>query len=68
MINWIFWAVPEKYVMRYLITGYLALFLIPNYVFGLYFTKLGFIVNFIWYDIIFYGWVRFKEAMERMNK
>ena len=38
MINWIFWAVPEKYVMRYLITGYLALFLIPNYVFGLYFT------------------------------
>ncbi len=68
MLNWIFWAIPEKYVMRYLFTAYLALFFIPNYLFGLYFTKLGLIVNLLWYDMIFYGWVRFKEALERMNK
>ena len=66
--NWLFWAIPEKYIMKYLVTLWLALFIIPQYFFGLYYTKLGFIVNFFWYDLIFYGWVKFKEAMEKDNR
>jgi len=30
----------------------------------LHFTKLGFIINLLWYDLVFYGWVRAKQAME----
>ena len=64
MLNWIFWAVPPEHVRRYLITMWLALFIIPGYIFGLHLTKLGFIINLLWYDLVFYGWVRFKQMME----
>ena len=62
--NWVFWAIPPQYVKRYLITLWLLLFILPGYFFGLQLTKLGIIVNVLWYDIIFYGWVKFKEKLE----
>ena len=61
--NWLFWAIPEKYVQRWCIGLLLLLYFIP-FVFGIYYTKLGIIVNLIWYDVIFYGWVKVKEATE----
>ena len=63
MLNWIFWAIPREYVRRYFITLWLVMFIIPNYIFGLYFTKIGFIINLLWYDMIFYGWVRVKQTL-----
>jgi len=63
MLNWIFWAIPREYVKRYFITLWLVMFIIPNYIFGLYFTKIGFIINLLWYDMIFYGWVRVKQTL-----
>ena len=63
MLNWLFWAIPPQYVKRYLITLWMVMFIIPNYVFGLYFTKIGFIINLLWYDMIFYGWVRVKQTL-----
>ncbi len=68
MLNWIFWAIPREYVRRYFITLWLVMFIIPNYIFGLYFTKVGFIINLLWYDMIFYGWVRVKQTLEGDNK
>ena len=62
--NWLYWAVPEKYAMKYIVILWLALFLIPYYIFGLYYTKLGIILNLIWYDLIFYGWVKAKQRVE----
>ena len=62
--NWLFWAVPEKYVMRYIVILWVALILIPHYIFGLYYTKLGIILNLVWYDLIFYGWVKAKQRAE----
>ncbi len=64
MLNWIFWSVPQEYVRRYIITLWLVMFVIPPYLFGLHFTKIGFIVNLLWYDLIFYGWVRVKEQLK----
>ena len=64
IMNWLFWAVPEKYVMRYIVILWVALILIPSYIFGLYYTKLGIILNLIWYDLIFYGWVKAKQRAE----
>jgi hypothetical protein len=61
--NWLLWAVPEKYVKRYLFTLWLVMFVIPGYLFGLHFTKLGFIINLLWYDVVFYGWVRVKQTL-----
>jgi len=63
MINWVFWAIPEKYIMRYVVTLWFVMFVIPQYFFGLQFTKLGFVVNFLWYDLIFYGWVKVKQKL-----
>ena len=31
---------------------------------GVRLTILGLFINFLWYDIIFYGWLKFKERME----
>ena len=62
--NWLFWAVPEKYAMKYIVILWIALFLVPYYIFGLYYTILGIMLNLIRYDLIFYGWVRAKQRLE----
>ena len=64
IMNWLFWAVPEKYAMKYIVILWVALILIPSYIFGLYYTKLGIILNLVWYDLIFYGWVKAKQRAE----
>ena len=61
--NWLLWAIPDQYVKRYLITLWLVMFVIPGYLLGMHFTKLGFVVNLLWYDLIFYGWVRVKQQL-----
>jgi len=61
--NWILWAIPEQYVKRYLITLWLVMFVIPGYLLGMHFTKLGFVINLLWYDLIFYGWVKVKQQL-----
>ena len=62
--NWIFWAIPPEYVRRYFITLWLVLFFLPRVFLGVRLTILGLFINFLWYDIIFYGWLKFKERME----
>ncbi len=64
MLNWIFWAVPREYIRRYFITLWLVLFFMPAFFLGVRLTMLGLLVNFLWYDIVFYGWVKFKERLE----
>ena len=61
--NWILWAIPEQYVKRYLITLWMVMFVIPGYLLGMHFTKLGFVINLLWYDLIFYGWVKVKQQL-----
>jgi len=62
--NWIFWAIPPEYMRRYFITLWLVLFFLPGLFLGVRLTILGLFINFLWYDIIFYGWLKFKERME----
>jgi len=63
MGNWILWAIPHQYVRRYLFTLWLVMFVLPQYLLGLQFTKFGFVINLLWYDLIFYGWVRVKQQL-----
>ena len=37
------------------------MFVLPAFV-GLYFTKAGFIFNWLWFDLIFYGYVKMKQS------
>ena len=67
-MNWIYWTVPQKHFKRYLITLVLVMFILPQYVFGVMYTMLGFLINLIWFDLIFYGWVKIRDEMERMDK
>jgi hypothetical protein len=64
MLNWIFWTIPTQYLKTYFITLWLVLFFLPGVLMGVRLTILGLVVNFLWYDIIFYGWVKFKERLE----
>ena len=59
--SWLWWTVPQDQVRRYIVMMILVMFMIPNYIFGIQFTKLGFLLNLIWYDIIFYSWYRMKK-------
>jgi|TARA_E500000178_G_C16356841_1_gene459909 hypothetical protein len=68
MLNWIFWAIPREYIRRYLITLWLVLFFMPALFLGVRLTMLGLLVNFLWFDIVFYGWVKFKEKLEEKIK
>lgn len=67
-MNWIYWTVPKKYVRRYLVMLALVLVIIPQFIFGIMYTTLGFLVNLIWFDLIFYVWVRAREQLERMDE
>ena len=64
MLNWIFWAIPREYMKRYFVTLWLVLFFLPGLLLGVRLTMLGLLINFLWYDIVFYGWVKFKEKLE----
>ncbi len=60
MTRWIFWAVPEPMAERYAIGLILLIYVFPS-LFGVYYTKIGAIINILWYDIIFYVFSRAKE-------
>ncbi len=62
-MNWLYWYVPDSYVKRYIIMMILIMFVIPNALFGVYYTMIGFLVNLIWYDLIFYMWIKAKEKL-----
>ena len=64
-MNWILWTVPQKHVKRYLVWMAFIMFIIPNYIFGIYYTVVGFLINLIWFDLVFYGWAKVKDQIER---
>ena len=49
---------------RYFVTLWLVLFFLPGMLLGVRLTMLGLLVNFLWYDLVFYGWVKFKAKLE----
>ena len=63
--HWFWWTIPIKYIKTYFIMLSLIMFILPFYFFGFYYTTLGFLINFVWYDIVFYGWVKVRESIER---
>lgn len=58
MNNWLYWSVPERFVRSYVFIMFLVMVFIPNYVFGINYTPAGFLVNLIWFDLVFYHWAK----------
>ena len=51
---------PEPMAKRYAIGLILLIYVFPS-LFGVHYTKLGAVMNILWYDIIFYVFSRAKE-------
>jgi len=61
MNNWLYWSIPERFVRQYLWIMFLVMIFIPKYLFGITYTTMGFLLNLIWFDVIFYHWAKNRE-------
>jgi hypothetical protein len=63
MINWLFYTIPANKRLHYLICLWVALVIMPQYVLGMIFTIPMQFLNFIFYDIVYYVFLK----MEKFN-
>ena len=62
--NWFTWQVPEPRLNQYLFYMIMVVFVVP-YIAGIMFTSLGYLLNVLWFDMIFYMWHKNKELIEK---
>ena len=62
--SWFTWQVPEARLNQYLFYMVMVVFVVP-YIAGIMFTSLGYLLNVLWFDMIFYMWLRNKELIEK---
>ena len=67
MTRWMFWAVPESMAKRYAFGLVLLIYIFPT-LFGIYYTKVGALINILWYDIIFYMFSKSKQNRKDDNE
>ena len=65
MHNWLNWWVPNERVFNYMFFLFLGLYLLPS-IMGIRFTMLGYVVNLIWLDALYY-W-SYKKAEELKDR
>lgn len=67
MINWIFWTIPDYKLQHYFILMFMILVLIPKLL-GVQFTTLGYLMNYILFDFLYYRMLIIEEKIrERMK-
>ncbi len=62
--SWFTWQVPEARLNQYLFYMVMVVFIVP-YIAGIMFTSLGYLLNVLWFDMIFYMWLRNQELIEK---
>ena len=55
MEKWFWWGIPTKYTNRYIFLMVMVFFILPLLT-GLRYTSIGYIVNFLFADVMFYRW------------
>jgi len=65
--RWITWAVPTNLAKTYVLTMFLAMWVLPRYFFGLQFTTLGWFINLLWFDFVFFMWYKMKITIEKIK-
>ena len=58
-LEWSSWPVPYNFIKQYIILMLCVLFLFPK-IFGLQLTLLGYVINYLWADFMFYVWYKAK--------
>ena len=62
--SWFTWQVPEARLNQYLFYMVMVVFIVP-YIAGIMFTSLGYLLNVLWFDMIFYMWFKNKELIKK---
>ena len=65
MNEWLYWSVPGERISHYLFFMWMAIFLLP-FLFGLRLTLLGYFMNVLWVDFIYY--ISYKRVQQLKNK
>ena len=65
--NWLYWSVPAEKARHYIIIMTVMMFIVPTYLFGIRFTSLGYLMNFLLYDALYYVTYRIEQAMKGKN-
>ena len=58
-LEWSSWSVPPDFIKQYIILMLGVLFIFPKIV-GLQLTLLGYVINYLWADFMFYVWYKAK--------
>ena len=64
MMRWLFWQVPDERVNHYIFFMFVAIFVLP-WLMNVRFTSLGYFLNIVWLDIIYYWSYRFSQKINR---
>ena len=62
--NWLYWSVPAEKARHYIIIMTVMMVIVPTYLFGIRFTSLGYLLNFLLYDALYYVTYRIEQAMK----
>ena len=62
--NWLYWSVPAEKARHYIIIMTIMMVIVPTYLFGIHFTSLGYLMNFLLYDALYYVTYRIEQAMK----
>ena len=61
MHKWLMWGIPYTYIRHYLWLMIGILFILPMLT-GLKYTELGYIINYLLFDLLFFRWCQRKIA------
>ena len=63
--NWLYWSVPVEKARHYIIVMILMMYFVPKYLFGIRFTTLGYLMNFLLYDAVYYFVYQVEQAIKK---
>jgi hypothetical protein len=66
LTNWLYWTVPKEKARHYIVVMTLMMIVLP-YLIGVAFTSLGYLMNFLLYDAVYYFTYRVEQAMKDMD-
>ena len=58
-LEWSTFTVPYRFIKNYIILMIFALWFLPG-IFGLRFSLMGYVLNYLWADFMFYVWYKAK--------
>jgi hypothetical protein len=66
LTNWLYWSVTAEKARHYIVVMTLMMIVLP-YLIGVACTSLGYLMNFLLYDAVYYFTHRVEQAIKDMN-